>query len=141
MLYPLSYQGKIDEKSLVTIPHVGCVSETGALTTILDMNSSFLPERTTTVAQHQTTFIDVQRRNIAAEIVTKDGVPVLSIDKEVPGGSSKRLLLLNKVDAQQLADVLDRYLKQVYSLELAGMNAALSPADMLALFGEDEDEA
>lgn len=92
------------------------------------------------MAQHQTTFIDVQRRNIAAEILTKDGVPVLSIDKEVPGGSSKRLLLLNKVDAQQLADVLDRYLNQVYSLELSGMNAALSPADMLALFGGDEDD-
>lgn len=93
------------------------------------------------MAQNDPTFIDVQRRDIVAEIVTKDGVPVLSIDKQVPGGSSKRLLLLNKIDAKQLANVLDHYLKQVYSLELAGLNASLSPQDMLALFGEeDEDE-
>lgn len=92
------------------------------------------------MAQNQPTFIDVQRRDIVAEIVTKDGVPVLSIDKQVPGGSSKRLLLLNKVDAKQLADVLERYLKQVYSLELAGLNASLSPEDMVALFGEEDDD-
>jgi hypothetical protein len=92
------------------------------------------------VAQNQPTFIDVQRRDIVAEIVTKDGVPVLSIDKQVPGGSSKRLLLLNKVDAKQLSDVLDHYLKQVYSLELAGLNASLSPEDMVALFGEEDED-
>ncbi|AJE32560.1 MAG: hypothetical protein GX859_07310 [Corynebacterium humireducens] len=92
------------------------------------------------MAQNQPTFIDVQRRDIVAEIVTKDGVPVLSIDKQVPGGSSKRLLLLNKVDAKQLSDVLDHYLKQVYSLELAGLNASLSPEDMVALFGEEDED-
>ncbi len=92
------------------------------------------------MAQNQPTFIDVQRRSIVAEIVTKDGVPVLSLDKEVPGGSSKRLLLLNKVDAKQLSDVLEHYLKQVYSLELAGFNASLSPEDMVALFGEEDDD-
>lgn len=92
------------------------------------------------MAQNQPTFIDVQRRDIVAEIVTKDGVPVLSIDKQVPGGSSKRLLLLNKVDAKQLSDVLEHYLKQVYSLELAGLNASLSPEDMVALFGEEDDD-
>ncbi|MDO5671035.1 MAG: hypothetical protein Q4G50_13680 [Corynebacterium sp.] len=92
------------------------------------------------MAQHNPTFIDVQRRDIVAEIVTKDGVPVLSIDKQVPGGSSKRLLLLNKIDAKQLADVLEHYLKQVYSLELAGLNASLSPEDMAALFGEDDED-
>ncbi|HHU67478.1 hypothetical protein [Corynebacterium sp.] len=92
------------------------------------------------MAQNQPTFIDVQRRDIVAEIVTKDGVPVLSIDKQVPGGSSKRLLLLNKVDAKQLSDVLEHYLKQVYSLELAGLNASLSPEDMVALFGEEDED-
>ena len=92
------------------------------------------------MAQNQPTFIDVQRRDIVAEIVTKDGVPVLSIDKQVPGGSSKRLLLLNKVDAEQLVGVLEHYLKQVYSLELAGLNASLSPEDMVALFGEEDDD-
>ena len=92
------------------------------------------------MAQNQPTFIDVQRRDIVAEIVTKDGVPVLSIDKQVPGGSSKRLLLLNKVDAKQLSDVLEHYLKQVYSLELSGLNASLSPEDMVALFGEEDED-
>lgn len=92
------------------------------------------------MAQNQPTFTDVQRREVFAEIVTKDGVPVLSIDKQVPGGSSKRLLLLNKVDAKQLAGVLEHYLKQVYSLELAGLNASLSPEDMVALFGEEDDD-
>ncbi len=91
------------------------------------------------MAQHQQTFIDVQRREITAEIVTKDGVPVLSVEKTVPGGSSKRLLLLNKVDAKQLAGILDVYLNQVYSMELAGLNTSLGPEDMLALFGEDDD--
>lgn len=92
------------------------------------------------MAQNQPTFTDVQRREVFAEIVTKDGVPVLSIDKQVPGGSSKRLLLLNKIDAKQLADVLDHYLKQVYSLELAGLNASLSPEDMVQLFGGDDED-
>ncbi|WP_245974953.1 hypothetical protein [Corynebacterium alimapuense] len=92
------------------------------------------------MAQNQPTFTDVQRREILAEIVTKDNLPVLSIDKQVPGGSSKRLMLLNKVDAKQLADVLDHYLKQVYSLELAGLNSSMSPADMVAIFGEDDED-
>lgn len=92
------------------------------------------------MAQNEPTFIDVQRRDIVAEIVTRDGVPVLSIDKQLPGGSSKRLLLLNKVDAKQLSEVLEHYLNQVYSLELAGLNTSLSPQDMLAIFGEDDDD-
>ncbi len=92
------------------------------------------------MAQHSLNFTDVQRREISAEIVSRDGVPVLSVDKRVPGGSSKRLLLLNKVDAQQLASLLEAYLNQVYSLELDGLNASLSPDDMLALFGADEED-
>ena len=43
-------------------------------------------------------------------------------------------------DAKQLAGVLEHYLKQVYSLELAGLNASLSPQDMVALFGEEDDD-
>ncbi|GAB2506282.1 hypothetical protein CATRI_03435 [Corynebacterium atrinae] len=92
------------------------------------------------MAQNEPTFTDVQRRDIVVEIVTKDGVPVLSIEKQVPGGSSKRILLLNKIDAKQLSKVLDNYLKQVYSLELSGLNSSLSPADMVELFGEDDED-
>lgn len=86
------------------------------------------------------TFTDVQRREIFTEIVTKDGVPALAVEKLVPGGSSKRIMLLNKVDAQQLIKVLDTFLNEVYSRELSGVNASLSPADMVALFGEDPDD-
>lgn len=93
------------------------------------------------VDKHVPTFIDVQRRVIFADMVTKDGVPVLSVEKEVPGGSSKRILLLNKVDAQAAIRALENYLKHVYSQEMAGVQASLSPADMVELFGlDDEDE-
>lgn len=85
-----------------------------------------------------TQFIDVQRREITTSLLEKDGVPVMSVEKKMPGAEPKRLLLLNKVDAQRLRDALDHYLKTVYSKELAGMNATLSPADMLELFGEDD---
>lgn len=88
----------------------------------------------------QPTFTDVQRREIFTEIVTKDGVPALAVEKTVPGGSSKRIMLLNKMDAQQLQKVLEHYLNEIYSRELAGVNASLSPADMVALFGEDPEE-
>ena len=84
-------------------------------------------------------FIDVQRREIFTELLNKDGVDALAIEKRVPGGSSKRLLLLNKFDAQQLKRELENYLATVYSKELNGMDATLSPADMVELFGEDED--
>ncbi len=85
-------------------------------------------------------FIDVQRREIFTELVTKDGVDTLAVEKTIPGGSSKRLLLLNKFDAQQLKKELENYLHTIYSKELSGMDATLSPADMVELFGEDEDE-
>lgn len=86
------------------------------------------------------TFTDVQRREIFTEIVSKDGVPALAVEKALPGGSSKRIMLLNKVDAQQMIKELDRFLNEVYSRELAGVNASLSPADMVVLFGEDPDD-
>ena len=82
----------------------------------------------------QPTFTDVQRRVVFAETVTKDGVPVLSVDKQLPGGSSKRLLLLNKTDAQAAIRALERYLNHIYAQELNGINASLSPADMLEIF-------
>ncbi|AWB82336.1 hypothetical protein C3B44_08185 [Corynebacterium yudongzhengii] len=88
----------------------------------------------------QPTFTDVQRREIFTEIITKDGVPALAVEKRLPGGSSKRLLLLNKVDAQQMITKLDNFLNEIYAQELAGVNATLSPADMVALFGEDPDD-
>ncbi|QNE89174.1 hypothetical protein H0194_08950 [Corynebacterium incognita] len=84
-------------------------------------------------------FIDVQRREIFTEIVAKDGVETLAVEKNVPGGSSKRILLLNKYDAQKLKEALEFYLNTIYSKELAGMNATLSPKDMAELFGEDDE--
>jgi len=84
-------------------------------------------------------FIDVQRREIVVHTMSsQDGVETLAIDKLVRGGDSKRLLLLNKFDAQQLKDALEEYLKTIYSKELAGLNTTLSPKDMLELFGEDD---
>lgn len=84
-------------------------------------------------------FVDVQRREVFTELISKDGVDTLAIEKNVPGGSSKRLLLLNKYDAQRLKEVLEVYLNTIYSKELSGMNTTLSPVDMVELFGEDED--
>lgn len=69
---------------------------------------------------------------------SEDGVETLAIEKLVRGGEPKRLMLLNKFDAQQLKDALDDYLKTIYSKELAGLNTTLSPKDMLELFGEDD---
>ena len=83
-------------------------------------------------------FIDVQRREIILRTISaEDGVETLSIEKLVRGSDPKRIMLLNKFDAQQLKDVLDEYLKTIYSKELAGLNTTLSPKDMLELFGED----
>ncbi|MFH0412308.1 hypothetical protein ACG98H_09490 [Corynebacterium sp. L4756] len=97
------------------------------------------------MTQHDTTggkeprFIDVQRREISVRTVsTADGVETLAIEKLMPGEEPKRLMLLNKFDAQQLKDTLDEYLKTIYSKELAGLNTTLSPKDMVELFGEDE---
>lgn len=84
-------------------------------------------------------FIDVQRREITLRTMSsEDGVETLAIEKLVRGGEPKRLMLLNKFDAQQLKDALDDYLKTIYSKELAGLNTTLSPKDMLELFGEDD---
>ena len=84
-------------------------------------------------------FIDVQRREITVRTMSsEDGVETLAIEKLVRGGEPKRLMLLNKFDAQQLKDALDDYLKTIYSKELAGLNTTLSPKDMLELFGEDD---
>lgn len=87
---------------------------------------------------HKPTFLDVQRREVVARIVEKDGIPVLSIDQIQADGSLKRLLLLNSVDAQQLTNVCEIYLKQVYASELSGNHVGLSPEKMLAIFGESE---
>lgn len=87
---------------------------------------------------HKPTFLDVQRREVVARIVEKDGIPVLSIDQIQEDGSLKRLLLLNSIDAQQLTSVCEIYLKQVYSSELNGNHVGLSPEKMLAIFGESE---
>ena len=49
------------------------------------------------------------------------------------------MLLLNKYDAQKLKAALDEYLNTIYSKEISGMGGTLSPADMVELFGEDDD--
>ncbi|MHA2788432.1 hypothetical protein ACXZ66_04720 [Corynebacterium sp. S7] len=92
------------------------------------------------MSQTQPSFTDVQRRKIDVELVSKDGIPVLSVDKELPGGSSKRVLLLNHHDARRLKTALENYLNEVAARELAGHTASLSPKDMVDLFGEDEDD-
>lgn len=84
---------------------------------------------------HRPTFIDVQRREIVARIVEKEGIPALSIDQIQEDGSLTNLMLLNSLDAQQLSSACDIYLKQVYSAEMSGNHVGLSPQDMLALFG------
>lgn len=84
---------------------------------------------------HKPTFIDVQRREIVARLIEKDGIPALSIDQIEEDGALKPLLLLNSVDAQQLMAALDVYTKQVYSAEMAGQHVGLSPHEMLSLFG------
>lgn len=86
-------------------------------------------------------FIDVQRREVFTELVSKDGVDTLAIEKNVPGGSSKRIMLLNKYDAQKLKEALEYYLNNVYAKEMSGVEAILSPKDMVELFGEDDDYA
>ncbi|MCQ9340916.1 hypothetical protein [Corynebacterium phoceense] len=84
-------------------------------------------------------FHDVQRREIVTELVTKEGYKTLAVEKTVPGGSTERILLLNKVDAQRLKTALEEYLNTVYASEISGMAGTLSPADMVELFGEDDD--
>lgn len=91
------------------------------------------------MAQTQPSFTDVQRRKINLEIVAKDGIPVLSVDKELPGGSSKRALLLNHHDARRLKTAIENYLNEVSARELAGHEASLSPKDMVDLFGADDE--
>lgn len=83
-------------------------------------------------------FIDVQRREVVTEMINKDGIKVLAVEKNVPGGSSQRLLLLNKFDAQQLKVALEEYLKTVYAAEMTGVEGTLSPKDMVELFGLDD---
>ncbi len=82
-------------------------------------------------------FVDVQRRDIVTEVVTKDDVQVLAVDKVLPGHEPERLLL-NKVDAQRLKEALEAYLATVTARELSGLAGTLSPADMLELFGEED---
>lgn len=91
------------------------------------------------MANKEVKFTDVQRRSIIVDTVDKDGVEVLAVEKEVPGGSSKRLLLLNKYDAHKLKESLEYYLNTIYSKEMLGNEGTLSPADMAELFGEDDE--
>lgn len=84
---------------------------------------------------HQPTFVDVQRREIVARLIERNGVPALSIDRIGDDGSLHPLMLLNSVDAHQLRNALELYTRQVYSAEAAGEHVGLSPHEMLALFG------
>ncbi|WIM68366.1 hypothetical protein QP027_02935 [Corynebacterium breve] len=91
------------------------------------------------MAQTQPTFTDIQRRKIEVEIVSKDGIPALSVDKILPGGSSERVLLLNPHDARRFRTAIDNYLNEASARELNGNVASLSPKDMVELFGEADD--
>lgn len=92
------------------------------------------------MSQTQPSFTDVQRRKINVEIVSEQGIPVLSVDKDLPGGSSKRVLLLNPHDARRFKTAIENYLNEVSARELAGHTASLSPKDMVDLFGEDDED-
>lgn len=83
------------------------------------------------------TFTDVQRREIIARTVTKNDVPVLAIDEVGEDGEAKRLMLLNKYDAKQLAAACELYLQAVFSAQFTNMSTSLSPAEMVELFGTD----
>ncbi|WP_257182872.1 hypothetical protein [Corynebacterium cystitidis] len=90
--------------------------------------------------QTQPRFTDIQRRKIKVEVVVKDNIPALSVDKELPGGSTERIMLLNPHDARRLKTAIENYLNEVSGRDLSGRFASLSPQDMLDLFGEEDED-
>lgn len=85
-------------------------------------------------------FTDVQRRQIIVRTVIDHNVPVLSVEKVLENGETKRLLLLNKYDAKQLAASCELYLQQIFSASFAELHTGLDPEEMAELFGMHDEE-
>lgn len=86
------------------------------------------------MADLKPTFIDVNRRNIVARIITKNDVPVLSVEEILEDGSTKRMMLLNKYDAKQLSAMCELYLQQIFSAQFSQDSSSLSPEEMAEIF-------
>ncbi|AKK02627.1 hypothetical protein [Corynebacterium epidermidicanis] len=84
------------------------------------------------------TFTDVTRRDILARIVTKNDVPVLSVEEVKEDGTTERLMLLNKYDAKQLSAMCELYLQQIFSVQFNESHTGLSPAEMAEIFSEED---
>jgi hypothetical protein len=84
-------------------------------------------------------FHDVERRAVAATVVTEKGGPILALDLLAEDGTATRLLSLNKFDAQQLLDVCQKYMLQQHSQGYSEVNTQLSEADRVEL-GVDKDD-
>lgn len=91
------------------------------------------------MAEIKPTFTDVNRRDILARIVTKNDVPVLSVEELQEDGTKKRLMLLNKYDAKQLSAVCELYLQQIFSAQFNQSHTGLSPEEMAEIFSDDEE--
>lgn len=86
------------------------------------------------------TFTDVQRRDIRVRTVIDHDVPVLAVEKILEDGEVKRLMLLNKFDAKQLAAACELYLQQIFSASFSDLHTGLAPDEMAELFGAHDDE-
>lgn len=84
-------------------------------------------------------FNDVEKRAIAATVVTENGQPLLILDDISEGKEPTRVLVLNKFDAKQLSAACDRYLHQAHSVDYANVNTLLTERDRVELLGEDDD--
>ena len=78
-------------------------------------------------------FHDVERRAVAATVITEDGGPILALDLIAEDGTTSRLLSLNKFDAQQLLDVCQKYMSQQHSHGYSEVNTQLSEHDRAEL--------
>ncbi|MDY6049291.1 MAG: hypothetical protein SPI77_01760 [Corynebacterium sp.] len=84
-------------------------------------------------------FTDVNRRAFSVYELNKDGVHVLAVDRVYEDGTSKRVMLLNKYDAKKLSSACELYLQQIFSEQFTSSNLSLSPDEMAALFGTDDE--
>ncbi|MDU0478136.1 hypothetical protein QVA66_02660 [Staphylococcus chromogenes] len=90
------------------------------------------------MADLKATFTDVTRREILARIVTKNDVPVLSVEEIKEDGTTERIMLLNKYDAKQLSAVCELYLQQIFSAQFTNMVTSLSPEEMAEIFSDED---
>lgn len=91
------------------------------------------------MAELKPTFTDVNRREIIARIVTKNDVPVLSVERILEDGTTERLMLMNKYDSKQLSAVCELYLQQIFSVQFNESHTGLSPEEMAEIFAEDDE--